>query len=249
VERRRLSGEIRALVSPTLEAHGFLAAFTERTGGSSGAPFASLNLGRETGDDPATVEENTEQLRLALGVGTPVSAHQVHGSHIATVGSAGAEPGGVGDADGLTTTARSVPLAVMVADCVPLALASERDGRLAAIHVGWRGLASGIVQRALGAFAKTEDIAAAIGPSIGPCHYQVGPEVVEAVSAGTGGLGLTRDEPLRLDLGGTVEALLDQQGVREIDRAAECTACEPARFFSHRRDRRTGRQALVAVRL
>lgn len=249
MERRRLRDEIQALVSLDLEDRGFLAAFTERTGGASSSPFASLNLGRETGDDSATVEENRAQLQSALGLDTPVTAHQVHGSRIASIASLAPDPKDIAEADGLTTTARSVPLAVMVADCVPLVLASEQEGRLAAVHVGWRGLAAGVVQRAIETFTQAGGIVAAIGPSIGPCHYRVGREVIEAVDRSTGGLALTREEPLALDLPGTVEALLEREGVRAIDRAAECTVCEEDRFFSHRRDGRTGRQALVTVRL
>jgi purine-nucleoside/S-methyl-5'-thioadenosine phosphorylase / adenosine deaminase len=240
---------MRALVSPVLEARGFLAVFTERTGGSSSGPFASLNLGRETGDDPFVVEENWSQLRSALELDLPVTARQVHGDRVVPIERAGVDSREIGEADALTTTARSVPLAVMVADCVPLALASEEEGRCATVHVGWRGLASGIVRRALDSFAHEKGVAAAIGPSIGPCHYEVGREVVEAIDAGTGGLALTRGEPLALDLPGTLAALLEREGVRVIDRASECTACEPERFFSNRRDGRSGRQALVTVRL
>lgn len=251
-----LQADIRALVAPGLERRGFLAAFTERTGGSSTAPFDSLNLGPDTGDDPVLIQQNHERIASALGIGALRRARQVHGDTVINVEDARSEAGstglvdlGVGDA--LITSARAVPLAVMVADCVSLVLASEAEELLAAVHLGWRGIAAGLTQRALAAFTDPANVVAAIGPSIGPCHYEVGEEVVRAVHDGTGGLAVsdeTGPKP-RLDLGSTVGALLRGAGVREVDRAAECTACEPSRFFSYRRDGTTGRQAMVAMRL
>lgn len=253
MERRQLAGEIRALVSRGLEQRGFLAAFTERTGGASSAPFSSLNLGLHTGDDPEIVQRNRSALSSALWVQGLVSARQVHGAHIARIEQERSGPADrpLGKADALTTSSAGLPLAVMVADCVPLALASEREGDLSVVHIGWRGLARGIVQKAVRSFAEPAGLAAAIGPAIGPCHYEVGEEVIDAVQRGTDGACRIREggpKP-RLDLPGTVETALRRAGVREVERAEECTACEPARFFSHRRDGRTGRQALVMVRL
>jgi YfiH family protein len=249
LERRRLKGEIHALVSPELERRGFLAAFSERTGGVSPEPFASLNLGPDTGDDPGLVDENRARFAEAVGIDQLHSVRQVHGTRLQRVESR-VPVGPTVDADGLTTTSKRVPLAIMVADCVPLALASEQEDTLACVHVGWRGLATGIVQEALGSFSEVSGVAAAVGPSIGPCHYEVGPDVLAAVQAGTEGLAVSHDGSRpRLDLSRTVEAVLDRAGVSRVDRAGECTACEPARFFSHRRDRRTGRQALVAMQV
>lgn len=255
MERRRLAGEIHALVSRGLERRGFVAAFTERTGGASPSPFSSLNLGLHTGDDPRIVERNRSSLTAALGVQGLVTARQVHGAHILRVerreGSPAGNPLRPGRADALRTSSAGLALAVMTADCVPLVLASEQEGDLSVVHVGWRGLARGIVQGAVHAYAEPGRLAAAIGPAIGPCHYEVGEEVIDAVQRGTDGAFLSRDGGTRprLDLPGTVEALLRGAGVRDVERAEECTACEAARFFSHRRDGRTGRQALVAVRV
>jgi YfiH family protein len=248
VERREFPGEIRALVSTELERRGFLAAFTERTGGASLRPYSSLNLGAETGDAAAAIDENRRRLREALVVGDLATARQVHGSDVARVERAGAE---LGECDALTTSLRSIPLAIMTADCVPLALASEREGRLAAVHVGWRGLASGLVQIAIGLFEAPSEIVAAIGPAIGPCHYEVGSGVVDAVRRGTRGVASVKraEERPRLDIPATVESVLRYGGVAAVDRVDACTACESLRFFSHRRDGPTGRQALVAMRL
>ncbi len=252
MEPRAFPGDIRVLVSSILERRGFLAAFTERTGGASSAPYSSLNLGAQTGDAPATIEENRSRVAAALGVGTLVSVRQVHGTDALRVDDSAPAPDTAdAEADALLTSIRSIPLAVTVADCVPLALASAHEGRLAAVHVGWRGLAQGIVQRIARLFADPGEVVAAIGPAIGPCHYEVGPEVVMAVSRGAGEAVRTNGpgDRSRLDLGGTIEGALRREGLKEMDRAGECTACEPLRFFSHRRDQETGRQALVALRL
>ena len=131
---------------------------------------------------------------------------------------------------------------------MPLILGS--DDRVAVIHAGWRGIAAGIVDRAVRAFVD-ESPAAAIGPAIGPCHYEVGADVVERVAAGSSGGAVSERRGGRsfLDLPATVERILRGAGVVSIERADECTACEEGRFFSHRRDGRTGRQAALAVRL
>jgi YfiH family protein len=141
-------------------------------------------------------------------------------------------------------------LAILAADCVPLVLASEREGVLVAVHAGWRGLAAGILARALARFEHPADVHGAIGPAIGPCHYEVSADVAAAVSAGTGQATTSRrQDRLFLDLAGTVETALRTAGIPVIEQAGECTACAPDRFFSHRRDGATGRQALVAMRL
>lgn len=249
MERRTLKGRIRALVSAKLEDLGFLAAFTERTGGLSEPPFSSLNLGAHVRDLPERVRGNRGLMSDALGVGDLRTVRQVHGTGVLEVRGGGghARPE---EADALHTLEREVPLAVFVADCVPLALASGHEGRIAAVHAGWRGLASGILDSALAAFSRPSSVAAAIGPAIGRCHYEVGREVVEAIEAHIG-VAVADDAGTRsrLDLGATVEAALLRKGVATVERAEVCTACEPDRFFSHRRDRRTGRQALVAMRL
>ncbi|MGH2724435.1 MAG: polyphenol oxidase family protein [Actinomycetota bacterium] len=241
------------LASPALERRGVLVAFTERTGGTSLPPHRSLNLGFHTGDDPSRVRQNRELVAADLGTGPFATARQVHGARSAGVGRAHAgagfsDPGtAIAGADVLVVTRRGIPVAVLVADCVPLLLAGSR-GTVVAVHAGWRGLAAGVLDRALA--AAGDGLTAAIGPAVGPCHYEVGEEVVAAVDAGTGGRARAsrRGRP-SLDLPGTVAAVLRDAGVRRVDRAGVCTACEEGRFFSHRRDGRTGRQAMVAMRL
>lgn len=152
--------------------------------------------------------------------------------------------------DVLTTSAPGVPLSVLVADCVPVALADPATGRVAAVHAGWRGIVAGVLEAAVAAFPRPQVLLAAVGPAVGPDHYEVGPDVAGAVSrAAPQAVVVQAGEALRLDLGATVERTLRNLGVGRVDRAELCTACLPQRFFSYRRDRRTGRQALVAWRV
>jgi YfiH family protein len=254
VERRRLAGEIDVLVAPGLERRGVLAAFPGRAGGESESPFHALNMGLLTGDDLEHVRRNRTRMVTALGIPPFAVARQVHGTEVARVpeGAAGAgfvDPSAaLGPADILATEERGVPLAVLVADCLPIVLAS--DDLLVAVHAGWRGLASGIVARAVSAFRDPSAVAVAIGPAIGPCHYEVGPEVVSAVEGGSlgGAVVVRRDGSVALDLRRTAEAGLAAGGVRQVEAAEVCTACEPDRFYSHRRDGRTGRHVMVAMR-
>jgi polyphenol oxidase len=256
MERRTVDG-VTFLVPPGMEARGFLVAYSERTGGFSESPFDSLNIGYATGDQPQRVRENRDRLMRALGMPPFATAHQEHGAAMTRVGEeragAGFEgpPSPLGRADVLTVSQPGLPVAVLVADCVPLALASPEEGLLLTVHAGWRGLAAGVVQKAVRAFDRPEGVLAAIGPAIGPCHYEVGDDVAEAVQHGSDGDAVAdrRDGGLFLDLPGTVARVLRATGVSRIETADECTACETERFFSHRRDGQTGRQAMLAVGL
>jgi hypothetical protein len=223
------------------ELPGARAAFSARLGGVSDPPFESLNLGRLTGD--SGVRENRLRLAAALGVDVEsiLFGPQVHGSDVIRH-SAPMPPGafaeaapGLPEADGHVATAdRLVPL-VLVADCLPVALAGEAG--LAMIHCGWRGLAAGIVERGVEA---TGARAAAVGPGIGPCCY----EVDEPVLAALGELGSEAATNRMLDLRMVARRLLERAGVEEVEVCELCTSCNADLFFSHRRDHgRTGRQA------
>lgn len=257
LERRILDQGVAAVVSSRAEADGFLVAFTERSGGISRGEFSSLNLGMETGDDPERVAKNRHRACAALGIHTFTRAEQPHRAKVQRVGPRQVGAGfadsadAVPDADGLVTSSRNVPLAVLVADCVPLALTAPGRGAFAVVHAGWRGVAAGIIRAALARFGDTPDVRATIGPAIGPDHYEVHEDVAIAVSAASPAGARTRRANGRvlLDLPGTVALILTELGVRSIDRAEECTACEKDRFFSYRRDGRTGRQALIARRM
>ncbi|HEY7282518.1 MAG TPA: peptidoglycan editing factor PgeF [Actinomycetota bacterium] len=257
-ERRALGGGGRALVATELERSGFLVAFTERGGGSSAGPFDSLNLSQAVGDDPEAVRANRSRVADSLGLGGPFALpEQVHGAGLAWVDGAN---GGAGfddpadrlpGADALATRERGIPVAVLTADCLPVAMVSPKSGLLAVVHAGWRGLAAGILPAVLGELGDPGEVLAAVGPAIGPDHYEVGLDVAERVGAATddGAATEQRDGRLFLDLAGTAEATLRSLGVGRVDVARVCTACEPARLFSHRRDDgTTGRQAVVAVR-
>ena len=244
------------MVSTGLEDLGVVAAFTERGGGQSGGPFSSLNLSFVVGDDPRSVKANRERVVRGLGVEPFATAEQVHG---ATVRSGDGDHRAAGferpdtripSADALVTTDRDAPVAVMTADCLPVVMSGAGPVPVVAVHAGWRGLGAGILVRALAAFADPGAVVVSIGPSVRPCHYEVGEEVVDALRAGVGHAVVERrgrGRP-RLDLAGTAAEVLRAAGVRRIDASDLCTACHSERFYSHRRDGpRTGRQAAVAA--
>jgi len=254
---RRTERDVTFLTSKRLESDGFLVACTERTGGVSRGPFASLNLGLRSGDDVEAVAENRRRVTGALAIEPFACVRQKHGARVVRAGPARSGAGfldpdeALGDADGIVTTSKGVAIAVLAADCVPVALADPATGRLSVVHAGWRGVAAGILPAALHAYASPGDVRAVIGPAIGPDHYEVGEDVALAVSAATdrGAVTSRVGSSLRLDLPATVGCILREAGVTKVERAEECTACLPKRFFSHRRDGEgAGRQAMIAVR-
>jgi YfiH family protein len=226
------------------ELSGGRAAFTTRVGGVSGDPFESLNLGLLTGDDPAAVRENRHRTAAALGLEPDrfLIGRQVHGAEVQARDAPPepngfAEPGSVepAEVDGQATAAPGLVPLVFVADCLPVAVSGP--GGVAMLHCGWRGLAGGIVERGASAVGAT---AAAIGPGIGRCCFEVGDEVLDAFSHLGDGIAVGR----MLDLVEVTRRLLEQAGVTEVEAADLCTSCEGELFFSHRRDDgRTGRQA------
>jgi YfiH family protein len=181
---------------------------------------------------------------------------QVHGSRFARVGPVRAAAGfaaaneAIQGVDALITDRRH-PIAVMFADCVPVALADPARGRVVVVHAGWRGIAAGIVAEAAGRFERPADVRTVIGPAIGLDHYEVGQEVMAAVSSAMEGSPAMerRSGRVFLDLASTVARILRERGIRRIERADLCTACSPERFYSYRRDGETGRHALIAARL
>lgn len=224
---------------------GARAAFSTRVGGVSQAPFAELNLGALTGDGLETVVENRRSLARALGfAGDRVAiGRQVHGTELATHSgpqqpSPFMEPGArIPEVDGHVTAELQLALLVFVADCLPVALSGPAG--VAMLHCGWRGLAAGIVERGAAAVGAT---AAAVGPGIGPCCYEVGDDVREAFSAI--GIAGAAEAGRAFDLASAARTLLRRAGVERVETAGLCTSCEAELFFSHRRDAgRTGRQA------
>ena len=221
--------------------------FSTRNGGVSEGRYESLNLGILTGDDPAHVGENRRRLaeRLDVGPERVAMGWQVHGAELQEWSGPPASRFSDPDADlrkvdGHITDEPDLALLVLVADCLPVALSG--GGRVAMLHCGWRGLAAGIVQRAVARFQSPP--AAAIGPGIGPCCYKVGAEVLKAFEDLD---GVAEDR--MLDLRAVAERKLEAVGVDSVEHLDLCTSCRPDLFFSHRRDGpETGRQAGVVVR-
>ena len=227
-------------------------AFTERRGGVSEGPFASLNLGLLTLDRAEAVAENRRRAVTAAGSDptTATMAWQVAGAEVREVtelpaGGVFLEPGRehFPKSDGLVTSVPDRALVLLAADCLPIAIARADGGRLAVLHAGWQGLLAGIVEA--GAAAVGGQMRAVVGPGAGPCCYEVGPEVGEPLAARFGGDVFRHG---RADLWLCARRGLERAGVEAIDVAGECTICNRERFFSHRRDgRATGRQGVVGV--
>ena len=224
-------------------------AFSTSAGGTSEGPFASLNLGILTEDDPARVVQNRSVLCDAVGADPDgaTMAWQRHGANVTRADARGiVMPGTVYDhCDGLWSDEPGRAMLLLTADCLPIALAREHAERpaLAILHAGWRGLLAGIVANGVRALGRAR-LAAVIGPGIGPCCYEVGDEVAAPFREAFGD-DVVRDD--RLDLWTAAERALRAAGVERVDRTDICTSCHPDRFFSHRRDHgRTGRQGVIA---
>lgn len=207
-------------------------AFSTRLGGVSEGPYESLNLGILTDDERARVERNRELLANAAGIDMQSIAMgwQVHGTEVKEWD---APPDGELDKVDAHITARDdLALLVLVADCLPVALAG--GDRVGMVHCGWRGLAGGILGRAVAHF--DEPPAAAVGPGIGLCCYEVGDEVRDRFD------GRFADGR-KLDLRAIADDLLRAAGVQRVEHVDLCTSCRDDLFFSHRRDDGvTGRQ-------
>ncbi|HWB22425.1 MAG TPA: polyphenol oxidase family protein [Gaiellaceae bacterium] len=216
----------------------YVVAFTTRTGGVSDGPFASLNLGGRA-DDPDRIAENRRLVCESLGLDASRLAVNRQ-EHSAT--SRKAQPGVQGTyGDALWTDEPGLPMLALSADCLPIAVATTA-GRpaLAVIHAGWRGLSAGVVEAAVQAIGAGPK-AAAIGPAVGPCCYEVGPEVSELFDA-----DLT--EGRMLNLWAAAERALKRAGVERVERLGLCTSCNPDLFFSHRRDGATrGVQGVIGA--
>jgi YfiH family protein len=224
-------------------------AFSTRLGGVSDGPFASLNLGILTEDDPASVVENRTRLCDAVNADPDgaTMAWQRHGSTVTEAQPRGiVTPGTVyGHCDGLWSDEPGRAMLLLTADCIPIALAREshESPAVGILHAGWRGLLAGIVGNGVRALGG-RGVAAAIGPSIGPCCYEVGDEVATPFREAFGE-DIVRDG--KLDLWTAAERALRAAGCERVDRFDMCTACDPHRFFSHRRDHgKTGRQGVIA---
>ena len=216
---------------------GARAYFSTRLGGVSEGPYRSLNLGILTDDDQDRVEENRRRLLERVGADGVALARQVHGTELLEWEGPAGRP--LLDADAHATSSPGLALLVLVADCLPVALAGP--GRVAMLHCGWRGLAGGLIERAVATFGGPP--AAALGPCIGRCCYEVGPEVLEAFGD-LDGVAHGR----MLDLRAVAVRKLEALGVTTVRHVDVCTSCNPDLLFSHRRDAGvTGRQCGIVV--
>jgi purine-nucleoside/S-methyl-5'-thioadenosine phosphorylase / adenosine deaminase len=207
--------------------------FTTRVGGVSEGPFESLNLGRRTGDDVERVDENRRRLCAELDADDQglTLGFQTHSTVVnrAEAGSRGA-PG-----DGLWTDEPGIPMLALGADCALIAMARTNGSEpaLAVLHAGWKGLLAGIVESA--AQILGPGVAAVVGPTIGPCCYEVGEEVARPFRARFGD-GIVTDR--KLDLWTAAEQAALDAGATTVERLDLCTRCNADLFFS---ERRTGR--------
>jgi purine-nucleoside/S-methyl-5'-thioadenosine phosphorylase / adenosine deaminase len=227
----------------------YFVGFSTRAGGVSEGAFASLNLGIRTDDDPARVVENRIRLCTAAGVDPDgaTMAWQRHGALVRRARPRGiVVPGTVYEhCDGLWSDEPEQGMVLITADCLPIAIARADGDRpaLAVLHVGWRGLLAGIVREGVLALGPGP-VAAAVGPGIGHCCYEVGEEVAGPFRQAFGDDVV---EGRRLDLRLAGERALRAAGCTQIDHVDLCTSCHHELFFSHRRDgARTGRQGIVA---
>lgn len=225
------------------------ALMTTRAGGVSAPPFDSLNLGRSGGDDRAAVDENRRRFEAALGVPTRYLS-QVHGRRVMRLTHAGPTSG---EADAAVTTEAGLACTVMVADCLPVLFAAPQGRGVGAAHAGWRGLAGGVLASTVQALCEAaacepQDLSAWLGPCIGPRQFEVGADVLEAFGPAAVQRFVERrraDGALRwlADLPALARDRLQAAGVNQVSGGTWCTASDPSRFFSFRRDRVTGRMA------
>lgn len=230
--------------------------------GASSPPFDRFNLGIRCGDDAVLVRGNRERLAGELHLPQPPHwLQQVHGIHVARFDRGDREfsPGlDASDAiepiaDAAVTGDAGVVLAVLSADCLPVLFCSRQGRDIAAAHAGWRGLAAGMLETTVAAMdAAPEDVLAWLGPAAGPQAYEIGDEVRDAFlavdPAADAAFVATRENHWRVDLYLLARQRLAAAGVRAVFGGGLCTISDPGRFYSHRRDQRTGRMATLIWR-
>ena len=252
---------------------GVRALSTFRSGGVSTARYASLNLGDHVGDSLQAVGENRRRLKAAAGLAAePAWLTQVHGTNVVDLDAARTRPVGqadhdaaaagtvfpaelgasepLGPADAAFTRRRGRVCAILTADCLPIMLAADSGDLIAAAHAGWRGLAGGVIEATVEALqVAPERLVAWLGPAIGPEHFEVGAEVREALVKGDLGAEAAFVPNARgrfmADLNALARRRLAALGVSRIYGGGHCTYADGERYFSHRRDGVTGRQATL----
>jgi YfiH family protein len=225
---------------------GVRALCSSRSGGLSRAPFASLNLADHVGDDPECVETNRKWLKEGWHLPSePRWLNQIHGNTVLEVTrdnrAAVSQP-----ADAASTMELGLVLAVLTADCLPVLLSTVDGAIVAAVHAGWRGIVGGVLEASVAKF-KGREAVAWVGPGIGPCHFEVGPEFRDFFPDGVFHRG-QRPQHDYLDLTQLAETRLKAAGVAHVVQSNLCTACNLDLFYSYRREGQTGRFATLIWR-
>ncbi|MDI9246794.1 peptidoglycan editing factor PgeF [Marinobacter sp. CHS3-4] len=239
------------LIIPDWPAPGHIkAACTTRAGGVSEGPWSSLNLGSHVEDNVENVERNRQI--LADWVGLPKSSfeflEQVHGTRVIELPATGLSGESGLRADGCVTSRRNTPCLVMTADCLPVLFCDRAGTRVAAAHAGWRGLCNGVLERTVEAFEAPGDVMAWLGPAIGQNAFEVGSEVRQAflehdAAAENAFTASNREGHFMADLYRLARQRLERAGLTSIYGGHWCTYTDKERFFSYRRDGRSGRMA------
>jgi YfiH family protein len=222
----------------------------EAASGVSKAPYTCFNLGDHVGDDPLAVAENRHRLKVGAALpAEPSWLAQVHGATVVDLDSARLK----GPADAAVARGAGKICAILTADCLPIVFATDSGDRVAAAHVGWRGLAAGVIEAAVRAMGVPgASLLAWLGPAIGPQHFEVGGEVRDALLAGDPKADEAFEPNDRgrfmADLWKLARRRLGTLGVARIYGGGECTFTQPIRYYSHRRDGITGRQATLIWR-
>lgn len=222
--------------------------FTTRQGGVSAVPFDSLNLGLHVGDDMASVAENRRRVAGHLP-DAPVWLNQVHGTHVARIDTE-TDYRDLAPADAVVTPLANRVCAVMVADCLPVLFCGAGGSCVGAAHAGWRGLAAGVLERTIKEMnVEPQNLMAWLGPAIGPSAFEVGQDVVDAfVCHDAAAFDAFKPRPgmtgkYLADIYLLARQRLGAAGIARIYGGGECTVSDSARFFSYRRDGKTGRMA------
>lgn len=226
--------------------HGFT---TLRHGlGVSQAPFDELNLGLRAGDEPDAVQRNRSLLSEHANLPTtPCWLRQVHGVAVERFDAPCSDER---EADAAVTSTPGTVLAILTADCMPVLFCAGDGSEIGSAHAGWRGLAGGVLENTLAAMLTLpREVQVWLGPAAGPQRYEIGEEVFDAFvsqdPAAASAFAATRPGHWRVDLYALARRRLTAAGVpaANIHGGGLCTISEPDRFFSHRRDQRTGRMA------
>ncbi len=244
----KVQGEIRLYKSSLIDESLFWHGFPERTGGVSSDLRTSLNLGHRWGDAPENIKRNRELVAEHGGFSYEdlVVTKHVHGTSVWQVGEPLPDPP---EFDGMVSAEPGKVLGAFAADCIPLVFADPVAMVCGAAHAGWRGtvgkIATNVVEKMVRAGASKDQIRVVVGPCIGPCCFEVGPEVSAEFRNAFGEVpGLIIDGPAKehVNMHLATRVQLQDIGVlaEHIDDSPPCTKCHPDRFFSYRRDGQAG---------